>query len=162
MIDIGNLTNQIDLSPFDFVATNCHTADEEVRSETELVLSSNHSSQISVETQDWGMMGVIAFFAGLVLIGTVVDVTLNILHLDDVFSDSFVQMFQGFSLYTNTLKLFHCPEPGASGSLDCINGIRFTKGQKPSKIKLQELSKRLDQVHIVIFQFNMGGGKNDY
>ena len=91
-----------------------------------------HTFQISVEARDWGMMGVIAFFAGLVLIGTVVDVTLNILHLDDVFSDSFVQMFQGFSLYTNTLKLFHCPEPGASGSLDCINGIRFTKGQKPS------------------------------
>jgi len=71
------------------------------------------------------MMGVIAFFAGLVFIGTVVDVTLNILHLDDVFSESFVQKFQGFSLYTNTIKLFHCPEPGASGSLDCINGIRF-------------------------------------
>ena len=70
------------------------------------------------------MMGVIAFFAGLVLIGTVVDITLNILHLDDVFSESFVQKFQGFSLYTNTIKLFHCPEPGASGALDCINGIR--------------------------------------
>ena len=40
----------LDLSPYDFVATNCHTADEEVRSETEWVLSSNHSSQISVET----------------------------------------------------------------------------------------------------------------
>ena len=52
------------------------------------------------------MMGVIAFFAGLVFIGTVVDVTLNILHLDDVFSESFVQKFQGFSLYTNTIKLF--------------------------------------------------------
>ena len=70
------------------------------------------------------MMGVIAFFAGLVLIGTVVDITLNILHLDDVFSESFVQKFQGFSFYSNTIKLFHCPEPGASGALDCINGIR--------------------------------------
>ena len=80
------------------------------------------------------MMGVIAFFAGLVLIGTVVDVTLNILHLDDVFSESFVQKFQGFSLYTNTIKLFHCPEPGASGSLDCINGIRFrVQGQHDNK-----------------------------
>ena len=85
------------------------------------------------------MMGVIAFFAGLVLIGTVVDVTLNILHLDDVFSESFVQKFQGFSLYTNTIKLFHCPEPGASGSLDCINGIRFAEShpkiqdKKPAK-----------------------------
>ena len=76
------------------------------------------------------MIGVIAFFAGLVLIGTVVDVILNILHLDDVFSESFVQKFQGFSLYTNTIKLFNCPEPGASGSLDCINGIRLTKNLK--------------------------------
>ena len=71
------------------------------------------------------MMGVIAFFAGLVIIGTVVDITINILNLDEVFSDNFVQHFQGFSLYTNTIKLFHCPEPGAPGSLDCINGIRF-------------------------------------
>ena len=71
------------------------------------------------------MMGVIAFFAGLVLIGTVVDITINILNLDEVFSENFVQHFQGFSLYTNTIKLFHCPEPGAPGSLDCINGIRF-------------------------------------
>ena len=71
------------------------------------------------------MMGVIAFFAGLVIIGTVVDITINILNLDEVFSDNFVKHFQGFSLYTNTIKLFHCPEPGAPGSLDCINGIRF-------------------------------------
>ena len=71
------------------------------------------------------MMGVIAFFAGLVIIGTVVDITINILNLDEVFSENFVQHFQGFSLYTNTIKLFHCPEPGAPGSLDCINGIRF-------------------------------------
>ena len=80
------------------------------------------------------MMGVIAFFAVLVLIGTVVDVTLNILHLDDVFSESLVQKFQGFSLYTNTLKLFHCPEAGASGSLDCINGIRFIESHPKIKI----------------------------
>ena len=71
------------------------------------------------------MMGVIALFAGLVIIGTVVDITINILNLDEVFSENFVQHFQGFSLYTNTIKLFHCPEPGAPGSLDCINGIRF-------------------------------------
>ena len=44
------------------------------------------------------MMGVIAFFAGLVIIGTVVDITINILNLDEVFSDNFVQHFQGFSL----------------------------------------------------------------
>ena len=139
MIDEEVIPFPLDLSHFDFVATNCHTADEEVRSETEWVLSSKPSSQINIEAQDWGMMGVVAFFAGLVLIGTVVDVTLNILHLDDVFSESFVQKFQGFSLYTNTIKLFHCPESGASGSLDCINGIRFAEShpkiqdKKPAK-----------------------------
>ena len=73
------------------------------------------------------MIGVIVFFASLVLIGTLVDVTLNTLHLEDVFSESFIFQFQGFSFYTNTLKLFRYPESGASGSLDCINGIRLTK-----------------------------------
>jgi len=109
LIEENLLPFPLDLSPYDFVATNCHTADEE----------------IDIETGDWCMMGVIAFFAGLVIIGTVVDITINILNLDEVFSENFVQHFQGFSLYTNTIKLFHCPEPGAPGSLDCINGIRF-------------------------------------
>ena len=39
------------------------------------------------------MMGVIAFFAGLVIIGTVVDITINILNLDEVFSDNFGSSF---------------------------------------------------------------------
>jgi hypothetical protein len=71
------------------------------------------------------MIGVIAFFGILVMSGTVVDITLNILHIEEAFSDKSVQLFQGFSLYSNTLKLFHCPDPGAANSLDCINGIRF-------------------------------------
>ena len=91
-------------------------------------------------------MCVIAFFAGLVLIGTVVDVTLNILHLDDVFSESFVQKFQGFSLYTNTIKLFHCPEPGASGSLDCINGIRLGRGVKKQQQQVLQCKCRPEMV----------------
>ena len=71
------------------------------------------------------MIAVISAFVLLVTIGTVVDVTLNVLSLDSVFSEKVVRLFQGFSIYTNTLKLFHCPEPGSTGSLDCINGIRF-------------------------------------
>ena len=35
MIDEEVIPFPLDLSPFDFVATNCHTAEEEVRSETE-------------------------------------------------------------------------------------------------------------------------------
>ena len=81
------------------------------------------------------MIGIIAFFCSLVLAGTTVDVLINLLHLD-IFPDfvvqvevevvsTMVQVVQGFSLYTNTTKLFHCPEPGTTpGSLDCINGIR--------------------------------------
>jgi len=97
------------MESIDVLALNCHTADEE----------------IPLEARDWGMIGVIAFFVVLVFIGTLIDIVLNILHLDDVFPDKAVQVFQGFSLYSNTLKLFHCPEPGNPGSLDCINGIRF-------------------------------------
>ena len=76
------------------------------------------------------MIGVIVFFASLVLIGTLVDVTLNIVHLEDVFSESFIRQFQGFSFYTNTIKLFRRPEPGA---LDCINGIRLTSKMQGHK-----------------------------
>ena len=70
------------------------------------------------------MIGVIIFFGVLVITGTLVDVVINILQLDDIFSEKAVQFLQGFSLYTNTIKLFHCPEPGKEGSLDCIHGIR--------------------------------------
>jgi hypothetical protein len=101
------------MARYDVLALNCHTAEEE----------------IPVETEDWGMIGVVSFFAVLVILGTLVDTILNILHLEGVFSDKTVQLLQGFSLYTNTLKLFNCPEPGASGSLDCINGIRWSLNQ---------------------------------
>ena len=97
------------MEPFDVVSLNCHTKEEEIK----------------LEAGDWAMIAVISAFVILVTIGTVVDVTLNILNLDNIFSEKVVRLFQGFSIYTNTLKLFHCPESGSSGSLDCINGIRF-------------------------------------
>lgn len=70
------------------------------------------------------MIGVILFFGMLVAAGTLVDIVVNILHLEEVFSEKSIQMLQGFSLYSNTIKLFHCPETGKDGSLDCIHGIR--------------------------------------
>ena len=70
------------------------------------------------------MIGLILFFGVLVAAGTLVDIVVNILHLEDVFSENSIQMLQGFSLYSNTIKLFHCPETGREGSLDCIHGIR--------------------------------------
>ena len=83
-----------------------------------------HLFQILLEPSDWGMIGVILFFGVLVAAGTLVDIVVNILHLEDVFSEKSIQMLQGFSLYSNTIKLFHCPETGKDGSLDCIHGIR--------------------------------------
>merc|ERR550517_1016746 len=72
------------------------------------------------------MIGVISFFGVLVASGTLVDIVVNILHLEEeVFSEKAIQMLQGFSLYSNTIKLFNCPDPGKEGSLDCIHGIRF-------------------------------------
>ena len=70
------------------------------------------------------MIGLILFFGVLVAAGTLVDIVVNILHLEDVFSEKSIQMLQGFSLYSNTIKLFNCPDPGKEGSLDCIHGIR--------------------------------------
>jgi len=98
-----------DLTGYHISTLNCHTAEEE----------------IPLDNGDWVMIGIIAFFCSLVLAGTTLDVLINLLNLD-IFPDFVVQVVQGFSLYTNTTKLFHCPEPGTTpGSLDCINGIRF-------------------------------------
>ena len=86
---------------------NCHTADETVQ----------------LDGGDWTMILIIGVFAILILTGTVIDAALNIFHLD-IFPQTLVQVFQGFSLYQNTLKLFNT-DGGSSDSLDCINGIRF-------------------------------------
>ena len=69
------------------------------------------------------MIAICAVFGVLILTGTVIDIVLNILHLD-VVPHKLVQIFQGFSLYQNTLKLFNT-RSGGSDSLDRINGIRF-------------------------------------
>ena len=70
------------------------------------------------------MISVILFFGVLVVAGTLVDIVINILHLEEVFSEKAIQILQGFSIYSNTIKLFHCPDTGKDGSLDCIHGIR--------------------------------------
>ena len=88
-------------------AINSHTVDD----------------KIDLEDGDWVMIAIFVVFGVLILTGTVIDVVLNILHLD-VVPDKLVQIFQGFSLYQNTLKLFNTGGGGAD-SLDCINGIRF-------------------------------------
>ena len=110
------------------LSLNCHTADEEVTKHRiqpiAFIFYKPQCHQIPLEASDWVMIGVIIFFGVLVIAGTLVDLVINILQLDDIFSERAVQFLQGFSLYTNTIKLFHCPEPGKEGSLDCIHGIR--------------------------------------
>ena len=135
------------------VSLNCHTADEEVPIHSYNCPSSSIPIivfllyQIPLEPSDWGMIGVIIFFGVLVAAGTLVDIVTNILHLEEqVFSEKAIQMLQGFSLYSNTIKLFHCPETSKDGSLDCIHGIR-------SVVPLN-FSLRLYQVHF----HGLGGG----
>ena len=81
-------------------AINSHTVDD----------------KIDLEDGDWVMIAIFVVFGVLILTGTVIDVVLNILHLD-VVPHKLVQIFLGFSLYQNTLKLFNT-RSGGSDSLD--------------------------------------------
>ena len=86
---------------------NCHTEDEEQE----------------IEAADWVMISIIIAFAILITIGTIVDLSIKYLNAD-IFNERFVQVFQGFSWYTNTVKLF-TTDNIRPDSLSCINGIRF-------------------------------------
>jgi len=98
------LKNNITSTPY---VLNCHTADESV----------------PLDDADWGMIGVIGFFALLITIGTFIDVTLKYLQVK-FYPEKLIQLFQGFSLYSNTVKLFKTDNVRPD-SLTSINGIRF-------------------------------------
>ena len=83
------------------------------------------------------MITVFAIFGSLIAIGTIADGILNIMKLE-IIPEKFLQValylkaldcilltqvFQGFSAYSNTLKLFNT-ENRNPDSLSCINGIR--------------------------------------
>ena len=85
---------------------NCHTADE----------------SIVMDASDYVVGALILLLFILILLGTVVDLTLNVLQLS-MFSDRMAVVFQGFSLYENIGKLFHVV-PNRDG-LGSIHGIRF-------------------------------------
>ena len=97
---------------------------EAVRKASPSVLNS-HEAKEKVETEvgDWVMVAVIALFGLLVSLGTIPDLLLNVFHVK-IFPDKFLQLVQGFSLYTNSLKLFNTNQ-SSPDSLPCINGIRF-------------------------------------
>ena len=86
---------------------NCHTTDETV----------------PLDNADWGMIGIITFMAVLLTIGTFIDVTIKCLQIS-CYPDKMIQLFQGFSVYTNTVKLFKTDNVRPD-SLTSINGIRF-------------------------------------
>ena len=86
---------------------NCHTMDETVE----------------WEAGDFAMLVIVLIFGLLIVIGTFIDLSVSLLHTE-VFSERLIQIFQGFSLYHNTIKLFNTDTTG-SDTLACINGIRF-------------------------------------
>ena len=90
-----------------FSISNCHTADEEV----------------PFDGADWVMIAIVLFIAALLTIGTFIDLTLKCLHVN-CYPKKMIQLFQGFSIYTNTVKLFTTDNVRAD-SLTSINGIRF-------------------------------------
>ena len=92
---------------FEPIIYNCHTEGEE----------------IEIEPADWVMISITGVFVLLILIGTIVDLSIKYLNAD-FFNERFVQVFQGFSWYTNTVKLF-TTDNIRPDSLSCINGIRF-------------------------------------
>ena len=95
---------------------------------------------VNLVTGDYIYIAVLVFFALLVVIGTISDVLLNIFKIDfqsekfvqvfssmrikTIFNRFLLKIFQGFSAYTNTLKLFNTDSVHPD-ALDSINGIRF-------------------------------------
>ena len=108
-----DLTNSLTyfLSNNNFTASfnikNCHVGGEE----------------IPLDSADWAMITIIAIIGLLLAIGTFIDLTIKCLHAD-VYPEKLVQIFQGFSVYTNTVKLFDTSNVRPD-SLTSINGIRF-------------------------------------
>ena len=76
-----------------------------------------------LHADDWVMICIVLLFFLAVSIGTLIDVMLNHFKLD-IFSDHLLQIFLGFSAYSNTVKIFSTAGI-RSDSLTCINGIRF-------------------------------------
>ena len=59
-----------------------------------------------MESEDWGMVALIGVFGFLLCLGTVADCLLNIFKLD-ILPEKFNKIFQGFSIYNNSLRLFN-------------------------------------------------------
>ena len=86
-------------------------------------LNDTFTNLVPMESEDWGMVALIGVFGFLLCLGTVADCLLNIFKLD-ILPEKFNQIFQGFSIYNNSLRLFNTRSTG-SDSISCLNGIRF-------------------------------------
>ena len=83
---LQNALNRTDLIGF---ATECHTADEEIK----------------MDSDDWGFVAVLLIFAAILSFGTLVDVCVTFFDIT-FFPERLVQVFQDLSVYHNTMKIF--------------------------------------------------------
>jgi len=87
----------------------CHTADE----------------KIEITKGDIAMITVVALFCSIICFATFLDVGISVLELKYL-PESLLPMFQGFSAYHNTMKIFQVGAGPADGSnLSCINGLKY-------------------------------------
>ena len=87
-------------------SSSCHSQDEE----------------IPYTAADWSFISVCIIFGLLIFTGTMIDISIKYLKAG-FFNKRVVQIFQGFSFYRNTLKIFSTDV--RKDSLTSINGIRF-------------------------------------
>ena len=74
-------------SPYIMTPLNCHTEEEESKfnnCEIQVLIFPYTILLVTLEPEDKAMIAVIAFFGTLLLIGTLADTILNIMHLDIV------------------------------------------------------------------------------
>ena len=85
----------------------------------------SNSPEDAIETTpgDYFMFSIIGMISIVIIIGTFIDLTIKFFQAD-IYSERCIQVFQGFSAYSNIVKLFSTNNV-RSDSLTCINGIRF-------------------------------------
>ena len=96
-------------SPIIVDILSCHTADE----------------KIEITDGDIVMITVVAIFGCLITFSTFLDVGITVLGLTYL-PESLLPIFQGFSAYHNTVKIFTVGAGPTDGSnLSCINGLKY-------------------------------------
>ena len=95
--------------PIAVIVHSCHQADE----------------KIEFTNGDIVMITVVAVFGCLICFSTFLDIGITVLELKYL-PESLLPMFQGFSAYHNTIKIFQVGAGPTDGSnLSCINGLKY-------------------------------------